>query len=530
MQNLNFEKALNRRKFLAATAIGAATLYLPSCKKDDTDDGAKKQEAIVIGTGFGGAIAALRLAQSGVQVTMIERGRRWDITPTFDTFSPSLPADKRSTWLDTRTNLPLEFANMNIEKYIGVLERMIFENISVYAGAGVGGGSLVYGGMTVEPNADLFAQAFPPEISLSELKSKYFPTVKQMIGATKAPADLLTTEYYQYANFCKQQTENVSGANPVYIEQAYNWDIIRKEMNGELPASAINGDLIYGNNTGAKNSLDQNYIKQAESTGKVTIKTQHQVANIKYDPATEKYTVECDIINEQGDVVSSTSLSTYNLFVAAGSVNTTRLLVKAKNKGYLPNLNSEVGNGWGTNGNGMFMRSQLNGNSGAKQAAPPVLAIQDYENSIAPLLVESAQFPVGFECNCLLHLGLTYNTQRGKFVYNSQTDDVVIDFPSTGNDTSVSAIENFVNRVNAQSGGVLGSGFLQGVTKNFTYHPLGGMLLGKACDLWGRVQGYNRLYVIDGSLIPGTTCCANPSLTIAGIAERNIEHILTNDF
>ena len=60
-----------------------------------------------------------------------------------------------------------------------------------------------------------------------------------------------------------------------------------------------------------------------------------------------------------------------------------------------------------------------------------------------------------------------------------------------------------------------------------TAHPLGGAVLGKACDEYGRVFGYQGLYVVDGSLIPGSTACTNPSLTIAALAERCMDKIIT---
>jgi len=62
-----------------------------------------------------------------------------------------------------------------------------------------------------------------------------------------------------------------------------------------------------------------------------------------------------------------------------------------------------------------------------------------------------------------------------------------------------------------------------------TYHPLGGAVIGKVCDDFGRVLGQRGLYVNDGALIPGSTACVNPSLTIAALAERNIDHIVRND-
>src|SRR5262249_7127019 len=92
------------------------------------------------------------------------------------------------------------------------------------------------------------------------------------------------------------------------------------------------------------------------------------------------------------------------------------------------------------------------------------------------------------------------------------------------------AVTSLVKRLNEANGGELEESLVAGVTKDFTYHPLGGCVLGQGCDFFGRVKGYAHLYVVDGSLIPGSSACANPSLTIAAIAERNMERILSEDF
>jgi len=63
---------------------------------------------------------------------------------------------------------------------------------------------------------------------------------------------------------------------------------------------------------------------------------------------------------------------------------------------------------------------------------------------------------------------------------------------------------------------------------DFTYHPLGGCILNQATDNYGRLPGYPGLYVMDGSLIPGSTG-VNPFVTITALAERNIEKILATD-
>jgi cholesterol oxidase len=64
---------------------------------------------------------------------------------------------------------------------------------------------------------------------------------------------------------------------------------------------------------------------------------------------------------------------------------------------------------------------------------------------------------------------------------------------------------------------------------NTTYHPVGGIPLGDATDAYGRVKGYDKLYVSDSSLIP-RGIVANPALTVAALTERNIERIIAEDF
>lgn len=67
---------------------------------------------------------------------------------------------------------------------------------------------------------------------------------------------------------------------------------------------------------------------------------------------------------------------------------------------------------------------------------------------------------------------------------------------------------------------------LAGFGSSSTFHGLGGMVMGRACSHEGRVVGYDNMYVVDGSLIPGSTALVNPSLTITAIAERCMDHFL----
>ena len=149
---------------LTASKLGSA-FPLPSKKT------AEHHRVIVIGTGYGAAVAALRLAEKGIKVLMLEMGMDWPATKDHTTFSKLIFPDKRSTWLKSHSILP--FANVfTFKKYTGVLDRMDFDHLKVYVGRGVGGGSLVNGGMAVVPKRAYF-ESILPELNASEMYEKY---------------------------------------------------------------------------------------------------------------------------------------------------------------------------------------------------------------------------------------------------------------------------------------------------------------------------------------------------------------------
>ena len=377
----------------------------------------------------------------------------------------------------------------------------------------------------------MFYEIFPRGLSYQELHP-YYERVRGVLRITTVPRDIEAQSHYDYTRVFAKHATN-AGLHVADVGQATDWDIVRGEIDGTVPPSAIIGEMFYGNNSGCKNSLDQNYLPMAEATGLVSIHPLHRVINITQENS-GKYAVEVEQIDESGNVIALKKIKTTYLFLAAGSIGTTELLVKARELGTLPNLNEDVGDGWGTNGNILFSRTveQL---TGKMQGGPVIKSILDYENIETPSIVESTFFPTGFECNCLLHLFLALHTERGHFSYNTATDKAELIWPSGGNHTALRAAINFAERMNATNGGHLGSReddpFLPSEpVEDHTYHPLGGMVMDKACDLYGRVHGYSRMYVMDGSLLPGSCATANPSWTIAALAERNIQRILSEDF
>lgn len=528
------KKTISRRKFLGVSTIAgvAATLPLSSCKKVSIQPNDFEHEAIVIGSGFGGSVAALRLGKAGIKTLLLEMGRAYEVQPSKDVFCSSLNPDGRSFWLKNKTVAPVTTIQFNIPKYVGVLDRVDFPTsyMKIYRGTCLGGGSVVYGAMLPYARPELWSEYFP-YVSYNDMVSKWYPKVHSVLDFSVVPDDILNSHVYQFARVGLHHCER-AGMEKVMLNAGVNFNIIRGELNGTVKKSSINGELIYGANNGWKNSLDRNYIPAAVATGNVKIKTLHKVDSVR-QLSDGRYEIVVEKINEQGQTEYTKTFICKHLFINAGVIGTMQILLKSKHLGGLANLNEEVGKHWGNNGNIMAMRVMLNENVGAQQCTVPVTAYGDLGNPFAPLLAEQAPFPIGMELKQLLTLAITKNPNRGHFNYNPSSGQVELHFDSSQMEISRQAMGHFIDRLNAANGGILGRMFYfdgKGFGDDFTYHPLGGAVLGLASDTFGRLKGYNNLYCLDGSMLPGFSACANPALTIAALAERNMETILAEDF
>ena len=120
---------------------------------------------------------------------------------------------------------------------------------------------------------------------------------------------------------------------------------------------------------------------------------------------------------------------------------------------------------------------------------------------------------------------------QGFCYHNASTDSAQLSWGPDQSQPSFDAAKKVFDRYNEANGTHYRRGLFKGnqpYADFFTYHPLGGCLLGKATDLYGRLSGYSGLYSIDGSLIPGNVG-VNPFLTITALAERNIATIIRED-
>ena len=126
-------------------------------------------DVIVIGSGFGGAVVACRLAQAGARVLVLERGRRW--TPD------QYPRGADDAWL---------YDPRRPQKHNGWLDLRLYRGMAVAQGAGVGGGSLCYSSVLLEADEAFFQGGWPPEITRAELAPDY-ERVSRMLAARPVP-------------------------------------------------------------------------------------------------------------------------------------------------------------------------------------------------------------------------------------------------------------------------------------------------------------------------------------------------------
>jgi cholesterol oxidase len=514
-------------------------------------------DALVVGSGFGGAVTALRLVQAGISTVMLERGKAWPITDDFNTFSSLQDPDGRSAWLSPFSVLG---PPKPIDPFIGVLELSIENGIAAFAGAGVGGGSLVYAGVLYQPERALFNRVFERAVSYDEMDHRYYPRVRAELDPAPVPHRILHHPNYAAARAWLALGE-MAGLRARRLDMGIDWEVVALELMGRRPASVLSGEFWYGNNSGAKRSLDTNYLRKAKRTRRLEILTQHVATQIE-QTAEGRYRVTAIEIDESGAERARRQFVAKKLFLAAGSLGTSKLLVRARAKGHLPRLNDAVGRRWGNNGDFFGALTGLSERvlSGRGGTAP--IAIEDHDNDIAPVVVQCyADWARENERGRVSSIGMSVVPALGTFTYDSATDDVVLNWPATHPEvTQVVDAANATYRkladatphgldsqVQVQScrGGLRAQGLkpqdarlgrrrgrdLEPVPADdfATAHPLGGVTLGEATDNVGTVINYPGLYVVDGALIPGHTGCTNPALTIAALAERNIERIIDRD-
>ncbi|HIF49698.1 MAG TPA: twin-arginine translocation signal domain-containing protein [Cytophagales bacterium] len=167
---------LNRRNFIKTSATAGVTVAATSATTANAGWFRRKTrsqtKALVIGSGFGGSVATLRLAEAGIQTMLLERGKHWKyegegsyptVTETFST----LKLNDTVLWTNPSSLIPGS---------MGMVEYFVDSSIAVGCGACLGGGSVVYGGVLLQPKRAAFEDALPM-LSSTDMDQIYYPRV-----------------------------------------------------------------------------------------------------------------------------------------------------------------------------------------------------------------------------------------------------------------------------------------------------------------------------------------------------------------
>ena len=292
-------------------------------------------EAIVIGSGFGGAVAACRLAEDGYRVLVLERGRRYDAGdfPALPTDSALLPDLKRWNW-------SLDHGLWDVVD--------LKELVSVQA-AGYGGGSLVYANVHLRPPREVFDDRWPAPYRGRTALEPFFDLAATMLEVKPA------TRHPRFATFTKSHTLRTVAGELGRDSQFFHPPLAVTFADGpnthgvEQGACTACGRCSTGCPARAKNTLDHNYLALAERHG-ASVVTECEVTEI----------VELDGGRFRVHGVDHLEGATVEyeapyLFVCAGSVHTTRLLARTKFKDPQAPVKACIGAGYFPGGDALGM-------------------------------------------------------------------------------------------------------------------------------------------------------------------------------
>lgn len=519
-------------------------------------------DVIIIGSGFGGSVTACRLAEQGLKVLVLERGRRW--TPE------TYPRSPEDAWFWDRDEP---------EKENGWIDLHVMDNMIVAAGAGVGGGSLIYANVFVEAKPEAFDHGWPAEISYEGLKP-YYEKAGQMMSAQTLP-DSQLSERFKLMQEGAQKTGLAGRFRKlplaVSFDPEWNYDLpdacdpkhSKRFVNphGVEQGTCIHcGNCDIGCDVKAKNTLDLNYLAVAERNG-AEIRPLHQVMNI--EPWGDGYRVNYHALASGHRRRGSETAQ--RVIVAAGSMGSTELLLRCRDQyKTLPRVSSFLGQNWSSNGD--FLTPAFYDKKEISPTHGPTItcAIDMLDNSAdgQAVFVEDGGFPNLL--NDYVQRRLKKNKNRymrhfwrslskevhvedplhnvmpwfgqgvdggdgtlylGRVWYAPWRRKMRMDWDVTRSEPAINALIHMHERLSAATGGRPWVPPTWTVFKDLiTPHPLGGCNMGSSAadgvvDHHGEVFGHPNLYVADGAIIP-RPLGLNPSRTIAALAERIADGII----
>jgi len=306
----------------------------------------KVYDYVIIGSGFGGSVSAMRLTEKGYSVLVLERGKRYR--------SQDFPKSNWNIW---------KFLWLPALRCHGIFEMTFMNGLLALHGAGVGGGSLMYGNVLLEPDDRLFAA--PSWKHLNDWKKElrpHYDTARKMLGVTTNPrlwnADEkvkeITTELGHGETFRPTEVGVFFGTEDVTVPDPY--------FGGKGPERTgcnFCGGCMVGCRYNAKNTLDKNYLYFAEKNGAQVI-AEAKVTDIRplsplplgKAPEVRSGNARYEVVYHRSTspVTRHSSVQARNVIVSAGTLGTLELLFRCREvTRSLPRLSPRLGDRARTN-------------------------------------------------------------------------------------------------------------------------------------------------------------------------------------
>jgi len=521
---------------------------------------------VIIGSGFGGSVSALRLSEKGYRVLVLERGKRYrdqDFAPT--------------NWLIWK------YLWLPALRCFGILQISPFRDVLVLHGCGVGGGSLGYANVLMEPDEVLFAApAWSHLADWKTLLQPHYATARRMLGVATNPRlwpadDVLKTiagELGRAGTFEPAPVGAFFGPPGEEVPDPY--------FGGQGPARSgcIHcGGCMVGCRHNAKNTLVKNYLYLAEKAG-VQVKPECLVEDVRPLPPGQPDGARYEVTYRSSTAWLATArrrVRARQVVLSAGALGTLRLLFRCRDMNHsLPNLSPRLGEMVRTNSEALLGATSRQTNVDYSQG----IAITSYFQPDPVTHVEPVRYPAGsdlmrflagplltgqqgfigrFLLSCAeilrhpvdflkvhvlpgwarrstillvmqtednrirLRLGRSlYTLFRRNLVSRPDADQTIPSSISIGHQVT----RSFAARTNSVPLGSINEGLFQ---IPLTAHILGGCPFGVdaaegVIDLKCQVHGYPGLFVVDGSIVPANPG-VNPSLTITALAEYAMSQI-----
>lgn len=537
----------------------------------------KTYDYIIIGSGFGGSVSAMRLTEKGYSVLVLEKGKRFD--------DNDFAASNWQFW---------KYLWMPALRAHGILQISLLKGVMVLHGAGVGGGSLGYANVLEVPTEETFATpAWNQPMRWGEVLRPHYETAKRMLGVSRNPKlwtadDILrqmAEERGMGHTFRATDVGSFFGEAGVTVPDPY--------FGGQGPARAgcrHCGGCMVGCRYNAKNTLPKNYLYFAEKNGAEVI-AEAEVTDVSPLPSSPNSNGFGGGVREADGggryaVTYRTStrllkkthtVHARNVIFSAGVMGTMKLLLTLRDvKKSLPKLSGRLGTMVRTNSEGLLgsvaRRSDVNYSEGVaissiynhdEQTRIEPVRYPDGSSLMrflaAPLIARDVSVPVrilrflwwalthpidfakalllpGWAHNVTILLVMQHADNRMRFRIGRglftlfRTGMVAEEEPGYTINAQVEGsheiTREFARRTNGVPLGSVGENLLGMPT---TAHILGGAPLGKnaeegVVDENFEIHNYPGLYIIDGSIMPANPG-VNPSLTITALAEYAINKV-----